>query len=228
MGMDPDASPFNAISPVVVALAVLIFGIELVLTMSGQGLAGGANGVGWRLDAIQSWAFYGPVLDYMIEIGGFSLRDTARFVTYPFVHGSFTHAIFVIVFVLALGKMVSETVSPRAVLIIFFGSAAFGALAYAALLNDQAPLFGGRTPSYGLIGAYTFVLWVRLGAVGGPQIQAFTLIAFLMGIHLVFSLLFGPRNDWIAEIAGFAFGFATTPLVAPGGFQQLLARLRDR
>ena len=226
--MQSEESAFNAISPVVVALAVAIFGIELILTVSARGILGGGEGVGWRLSAIEHFAFFGPVLDYMIEIGGFTLKDSARFVTYPFVHFGFIHALFVIVFVLALGKMVSETVSARAVLMVFFGSSAFGALAYAAILNDPSPLVGGRTPAYGLIGAYTFVLWARLGAVGGPQMQAFTLIGFLMGIQLIFSLLFGPRNDWIAEIAGFLFGFAITPLVAPGGMQHLLARLRDR
>lgn len=226
--MKNDENPFNAISPVVVALALGIFGVELVLMVADRGIIGGASGVGWRVEAIQSFAFFGPVLDFMIEIGGFTVKDTLRFVTYPFVHYGFLHAVFVIVFVLALGKMVSETVSSGAVCIIFFGSAAVGALTYAALLNDPSPLVGGRTPAYGLIGAYTFVLWARLGAVGAPQMQAFTLIGFLMGIQLTFGLLFGPRNDWLAEIAGFAFGFAVTPLVAPGGLQHLLARLRDR
>lgn len=228
MAMDPDASPFNAVAPAIVGLALLIFGIEVVLSASTRGLVGGADAVGWRVNAIQGWAFFGPVLDYMIEIGGFNIRDLARFVTYPLIHGSFTHAIFVIVFLLALGKMVSETLSPFAAIVIFFASGAFGALAYAALLNDTRPLFGGFPAVYGLIGAFTFVLWVRLGQAGAPQYRAFSLIGVLLGIQLVFGLLFETGNDWVAEVAGFAFGFAITPLVAPGGFAHLIARLRDR
>ncbi|MEO1238546.1 MAG: rhomboid family intramembrane serine protease [Pseudomonadota bacterium] len=226
--MQSDESAFNAISPVVVALALAIFAIELVLTVSARGILGGAEGVGWRIEAVQNFAFFGPVLDYMLEIGGLTVAGMIRFVTYPLIHGSFMHALFVIVFLLALGKMVSETVSPMAVIVIFFGAAAFGALAYAALTNDQRPLLGGFPAVYGLIGAFTFLLWVRLGAVGAPQYRAFSLIGVLLGIQLVFGLLFGAGNDWIAEVAGFAFGFAITPLLAPGGVQHLLARLRDR
>lgn len=226
--MQSDESAFNAISPVVVALALMIFGIELVLTVSARGILGGADGVGWRIAAVQNFAFFGPILDYMIEIGGLTLAGMIRFVTYTLVHGSFMHALFVIVFLLALGKMVAETVSPWAVIVIFFGAAAFGALAYAALTNDQRPLLGGFPAVYGLIGAFTFLLWVRLGAAGAPQYRAFSLIGVLLGIQLVFGLLFGAGNDWIAEVAGFAFGFAVTPLLAPGGVQHLLARLRDR
>ncbi|MEL7460537.1 MAG: rhomboid family intramembrane serine protease [Pseudomonadota bacterium] len=226
--MRSDESAFNAISPLVVALALAIFGAELVLTVAERGIIGGADGVGWRIQAVQTFAFFGPVLDYMIEIGGFTFAGLVRFLTYPLIHGSFMHALFVIVFLLALGKMVAETVSPLAVVVIFFGAAAFGALAYAALTNDQRPLLGGFPAVYGLIGAFTFLLWVRLGAAGAPQYRAFSLIGVLLGIQLVFGLLFGAGNDWIAEVAGFAFGFAITPLLAPGGIQHLLARLRDR
>lgn len=228
MEMDPDANPFNALSPVIVALALAIIGVEAALSMAERGMLGGAAGVGWRIDAIGQFAFFGPLLDHMMEIGGFSLADTARFVTYPFIHGSFMHALFVVVFLLALGKMVSEVVSPFAALAIFVGAGAFGALAYAALTNDTRPLLGGFPSVYGLIGAFTFLLWARLGAVGAPQYQAFSLIGVLLGIQLVFGLIFEVGNDWIAEVAGFFFGFAVTPLLAPGGFQHLLARLRDR
>lgn len=228
MSSDPDASPFNAVPAAVVALAAAIFFVELALAGAERGFWGGPGGVGWRAEAVQDYAFYGPVLDYMIEVGGFTLADTARFLTYSFVHAGFIHVLFVLVFLLALGKMVGETVSPFAVLVVFFGAAAFGALAYAALTNDTRPLIGGFPAVYGLIGAFTFLLWVRLGAVGAPQYQAFSLIGFLLGLQLFFGLVFGGTNDWVAEVAGFAFGFAVTPVVAPGGFRLLLARLRER
>jgi membrane associated rhomboid family serine protease len=228
MSQDPDASPFNAVPPVVVALAVAIFFVELALTGAARGFFGGADGVGWRLTAVQSYAFYGPVLDDMIEVSGFNFADTARFLTYSFVHAGFTHVLFVLVFVLALGKMVAETVSPLAAIVVFFGSAVVGALAYAALTNDPRPLIGGFPAVYGLIGAFTFLLWVRLGAVGAPQYRAFSLIGVLLGLQLLFGLIFGGTNDWVAEVAGFAFGFAVTPAVAPGGMRLLLARIRER
>lgn len=228
MSSDPDASPFNSVPSAIVVLALAIFLVELTLSGASRGFLGGAGGVGWRTEALERYAFFPDLLDYMIEIAGFTLADTARFATYSFVHVSFTHAVFVLVFLLALGKMVAETVSPFAAVVVFFGSAAFGALAYAALTNDSRPLIGGFPAVYGLIGAFTFLIWVRLGAAGAPQYRAFSLIGVLLGIQLLFGLIFGGTNDWIAEVAGFAFGFAITPIAAPDGFKLLLARLRDR
>lgn len=228
MGSDPDASPFNTLPPVVVALALAILGVEIALWAGGRGYLGGANAAGWRLDAVEKYGFFAVIVDRMIEIGRFPPSEVLRFVSYPFVHWGFTHALFVIVFLLALGKMVAETVSAGAVLAVFFGSAVFGALAFSALTNDNRALVGGFPAVYGLIGSFTFLLWVRLGAVGAPQYRAFSLIAVLMGIQLFFGLFFEVGLDWIAEIAGFFFGFVITPLVAPGGFQRLLERLRER
>jgi membrane associated rhomboid family serine protease len=58
--------------------------------------------------------------------------------------------------------------------------------------------------------------------------RAFTLIGFLMGIQLVFGLLFGGGLDWVADLAGFVAGFALSFVVAPGGVSQILARMRQR
>ena len=58
--------------------------------------------------------------------------------------------------------------------------------------------------------------------------RAFSLIGFLMGIQLVFGLLFGGTPVWIAELAGFAAGFGVCIVVMPGGFARLRDRLRDR
>jgi len=226
---DPDASPFNALPPVVVALALAIFGIELMFMLAKSGFLGTTRGgEDWRIMALQRFAFSGELFDWMRESGRWPLEHLARFVTYPFVHLGFTQMLFVVVFVLALGKLVGEVLSQVAVLVIFFASAIVGALAYAVLLDDPRPLAGGFPAAFGLIGGYTFILWVGYGAVGANQYRAFTLIGFLLGIQLVFGLFFTVGNDWVAEVAGFVTGFALSPLLVPGGFARLLARMRDR
>ena len=53
------------------------------------------------------------------------------------------HAAFVVVFILAIGKMVAEVFSPLAFVAIFWVSAVFGALAYVLLLDSPFPA-GGR------------------------------------------------------------------------------------
>ncbi len=186
MAHPDDQSPINPLPAVVVVLALLIFGIELVMQAGARGFVGGAEGVGWRLAAMREYGFSAPVLDWMIETGRWPLEHLKRFVTYPFIHVNFTHALMVLVFLLALGKMVGEVFGSIAVLVVFFLSAAIGAAAYGIILNNPIVVVGGYPAVYGLIGSYTFMLWVSLAGTGNTQLRAFTLIGFLMGLQLVF------------------------------------------
>jgi len=54
------------------------------------------------------------------------------------------------------------------------------------------------------------------------------LIGFLMGIQLVFGLLFGGNRDWVADLAGFVAGFGLSFVVSPGGWGRVVDRLRRR
>ena len=225
---DPDSSLVNPLPPVVVALALLVFGVEVILAGAGRGFFGGAGGVGWRQGAVENYAFFGQILDVMLARNSWPPEYVVRFVTYPFVHYGFSHALFVLVFLLALGKMVGEVMGTAAFLAVFFGSAIAGAAVYGLALDDPRPLTGGFPAVYGLIGAFTFILWVNLGRVGAPQYRAFTLIGVLLGIQLVFGLLFGVSNEWVAEVAGFVTGFGLSFVVSPGGWRRLREKLRQR
>ena len=219
---------FNALPPAVVALALAIFTVEVILSAGARGYLGGEGAIGWRVQAIRDFGFFSAIPAVMIETGNWAFDLWKRFFTYAFVHLSFTHTIFVIVFLLALGKLVGEVFGNLAVLTLFFACGVFGALIYAGLTGDDRPLVGGFPSVYGLIGAYTFFMWVGLGAAGENQYRAFSLIGFLMGIQLIFGVLFGSSNDWVAEIAGFALGFVLTPALAPGAFRRFLQRMRQR
>ena len=225
---DPDASPLNPLPPPVAALAFVIIGIELTLAAAARGFVGGVGGVGWRQTALERYAFFGDILDWMVATGSWPVEHLARVVTYPFVHLAFTHALFVVVFLLALGKLLAEAMGTAAFFAVFFGSAVVGALAYGLLLDDPRLLTGGFPAVYGLIGGYTWILWTSLGRVGAPQYRAFTLIGLLLAIQLVFGVLFGATNEWVAELAGFATGFALSFVVGPGGWRRALAALRRR
>lgn len=228
MPSDPDAAPINRLPAGVIVLALPMVVVELVLSAGIQGYLGGPGAVGWRLEAIRDWGFSGPLLAAMAEAGRWPAGELARIVTYPFVHLGFLHLVMALVFLLALGKMVGDVFGSLALVVLFFGSSVAGALVFAALGSDPVPLVGAYPGVYGLVGAFTFLLWVRLGAEGAPQIGAFTLIGVLLFIQLVFGLLFGTGQDWIAEVAGFAAGFALSVVLAPGGWARVLARLRRR
>jgi len=216
----------NPLPPVVAALFLFIMGIEAVFSLGARGLIGGPQAIGWRLEAIQDYSFSGEILRWMWETGRWPVEHLMRFVTYPFVHGSFTQSLFVGVFVLAMGKMVAEVFGGFAMLMVFVLSGIGGALGYGLLVNDPFPLIGGFPPVYGLIGAFTYMLWRSLSLVGANQSRAFSLIAFLMGAQLVFGLLFGLQNDWVADLAGFATGFGLSFFVAPGGWARMRGRMR--
>jgi membrane associated rhomboid family serine protease len=81
---------------------------------------------------------------------------------------------------------------------------------------------------YGLIGGYTYLMWLSLGARGEEQMRAFGFIAFLMGIQLFFAIFFRTGLDWIADLAGFVCGFGLSIVVIPGGFRRLIDKMRQR
>ena len=224
--IDPNANPVNPLPPVVLALFMIIIGIECVMVLGAEGLMGGPQAVGWRLETIQRFAFSGPVFDWMIENNRWPPEHLIRFFSYSFISTGFTHALFVGVILLAMGKVVGEAFGGLATLIMFLVSGAVGALAYAVFLDDPVPLIGGFPSVYGLIGGFTYLLWRKLSSVGARQERAFTLIAFLMAFQLLFGLLFGAQKDWVADLAGFATGFALSSVMVPGTLARWLRRLR--
>lgn len=227
MTPDPE-SPFNPLPPLVVALAVVVLGIEALFSLGARGIIGGPDAVGWRLAAIRDFGFVDQVFDWMLANGRFPPDQLVRFVTYPLIHISFTHAVFVVIFILAMGKMVSEVFGGLAFLTIFWASSVAGALVYGLVLNQDLPLIGGYPGVYGLIGGYTFLLWVSLIATGGPQYRAFALIGMLLGIQLLFAVFFEVGMDWVADLTGFVAGFALSFLLSPGGWTRVVEKLRRR
>lgn len=219
-------SPVNPLPSVVVALFLVMAGVELVLNLGSRGLIGGPEAVGWRIATIQRYAFSGEIFEWMWETGRWPPEHLLRFLSYSFVHASFSHGLFGFVILLAMGKIVAESLGNVAMLVIFVVSAIGGALAYAVLLEDTRPLLGAFPANYGLIGGFTYLLWLRLGQLGEQQVRAFSLIGMLLLVQLLFGVFFGGSNDWVADLAGFVTGFVLTTLLVPGSLAALLARIR--
>lgn len=221
-----DPSPFNSVPPVVVAIFLLIIGVELALTFGAAGYIGGREAVGWRNDMAFQYGLNGRAFDMMVEQGRYDFDNLKRLVTYLFLHGSMTHGVFAGIMVLALGKMVGEAFGTFATLVLFFVPAIVGAIAWGLVLNDPRWLIGAFPGVYGLIGGFTFALWTRLGEEGAPQARAFMLIGFLLGIQLVFGALFGWGTDWFADLVAFVCGFFLSFVVTPGGWSKVRAKIR--
>ncbi len=220
--------PVNPLPLTVVALVAAMAIVEGAFALGARGLIGGPGAVGWRAAAIQDFGFSNRAVGWMLENGVLRADYLMRFFTYPFVHASFTQMIFAAVLTLALGKFVGERMPQWAVLVLFFASAALGALVFALIVPDGPGLVGAFPGVYGLIGGFTCLLWLRLGEVGAPQYRAFSLIGLLLGLQLVFGLVFGSGLTWVADLGGFVCGFFVSFLLVPGGWARLRAKIRHR
>ena len=225
---DLNAPPLNPLPPVVWALALPVIATEIVISLGEHGFAGGTMGIGWRQDAVQRFAFSPDFLRRMYQADMWPADGLTRLVSYPLVHLTVTHTVFVVVFLLALGKFVGEVFRWWAVLVVVFGATVAAALVYAALPFVTARLVGGFPPVYGLIGAFTFILWTNLGQRGGDPWRAFSLIGGLLFVQLLFGVIFGGSTEWIADLAGFGAGFLLSFAVSPGGWARVMAKLRAR
>lgn len=229
-------NPVNPVPAVVWMLALPIIASETYFALGRLGFVAGGTGMGAaaRQLMVERTAF---APDFIIRawdrhsVGGAQLW---RLITYPFVHYSLTHALFVTVFLLALGNMVARAIRPWAVAALFAASAVGAGLVYALVAGllpqlTFEPLVGGYPAVYGLLGAFTFLLWTRLGQEHANQLRAFSLIGFMLGFQQIFGLLLGGSGkSWIAEVAGFAIGFLLSFVLVPGGPSRLRRAIRHR
>lgn len=232
---EANAAPINPLPWVVWALALPMIAVEAAANLAERGILGGPAGIGWRSEWVQRFGFPPDYLRWMWETGQFPLDGLVRLVSYPLVHVGASHAIFVVVILLALGKFVGEVFAWWAVLITYFGATAAGAVAYTLMPWAKAGLIGGYPGVYGLIGAYSFLLWVRATFGGENRLRAFRLIGFLLVLQVVIAVIGvvsygveqGTTWDFVADIGGFVAGFLLAFVVSPGGWARVRARLRD-
>ncbi len=227
MSSPETTSPVNPLPPVIVALFLLMMAIEVIFQLGARGLAGGPGAIGWRNSAIQTYGFNADLMAWMVQNGRYPQEHLMRLVSYIFVHGTFTHALFAGAMVLALGKFVGEVFSQWATLTLFIASAIGGAAAYGLTAGSGQPWLVGAFPGvYGLIGGFTYLMWLKLGQMGERQARAFSLIGVLLALQLVFGLLFGGNSQWLADVGGFIFGFVLSFFLSPGGWAKIRAKIR--
>jgi membrane associated rhomboid family serine protease len=226
-----DEAPINPLPKAVILLLCIVGGVELVLQLGERGLIGGPMAIGWRLEWARAFGFSDTVFDWMRTNQSLRIADLARLFTYSFIHGSLTHILFILVFILAIGKFVAEICGDIALLVIFMASAVIGALGYGLILDEGQLLIGGYPAVYGLLGAFTWVQFEIRREKGESGARAFQLIGAFMIIQLVYKFMYSGGNDWLAELFGFLTGFGLAIVFVPGGWfrvVQQFSRLRRR
>ncbi len=219
---------FNSVPEVIVVLVAVIFGIELAFQLGGQGVIGGPAAVGWRIKAIEGYTISPLVLEWMVDRQDFRLDLSRRLVTYAFVHVSLVHAVFACGMLLALGKFVGDVWNRFSLLLVLLVATVAGALVHGMTAEPQQPLVGAYPAIYGLIGAFTYLVWLRIEQEGGNRLAAFRMIGMLLGMQLLFGLIFGSTPHFVADVAGFAAGLMVSPLLGPGGWARFIDRMRQR
>jgi rhomboid protease GluP len=219
-------NPFNALPPVVWLLAVALVAIEAAFQLGAAGVAGGAQGVGWRIDAVGALGLPAVIPNWMIANGYFPLQHLARFLTFPLVHTGALHVVFVVLFVLTLGKALVPRLGQAGFLALFLISGAVGGLVWALVYPAGGWMVGGYAGSFGLVGAFTLAMWQDAAGNRQAQLRAFGLIGVLLLARAAFGVLGGFGTDWVADVVGFFVGAGLAPLLA-GGWRRLFAGLRQ-
>lgn len=224
-----NAAPVNPLPPLVWLLILAVLGVEAALSLAGWGLIGGAQGVGWRIAAIQDYAFSSAIQQTMLENRHYVPRLLMRYLTYSFVAGNPMAALFVAVLIAALGKTVAERMAPAAFVVLVLGVPAVAALIF-GLLTAADPLgwlIGGMPMVFALVGAFTWLKWRDAAGDVQKQRRAFSMIGLLLAARLGFGLMAEAGPGWIAELVAFALGFGLSALVlGPGSWARTRARIR--
>ncbi|MEM8659217.1 MAG: rhomboid family intramembrane serine protease, partial [Pseudomonadota bacterium] len=112
---DHDASPINPVPPVVWLLAGLLILPEVIFQAGARGFAGGPEGVGWRNEALQDFAFFDAVFEQMRSTGVWPVEGLWRFVSYAFIHQNALHTLIAVVLLLAMGNYTARLFHPAAI-----------------------------------------------------------------------------------------------------------------
>ncbi len=224
---DPNsnASPVNPVPPVIVILALAIALVEVVLQLAAAGFIGGPEGVGWRVEVMRSVGFFDGIFEFMLQTDTYDLNTLGRLISYPLVHYSFMHAAFAVVMILAIGKFVAETFHAVSVIILVVVCTISGSVVYGVYGDSNQPLIGAYPIVYGLLGAYTWMLWLTAGATGESRLMAFRLIGFLLALQMIYRIIVpllyshdvDLGYDWVADLTGFIVGFSLSFILAPDG-----------
>ncbi len=213
--------PINPLPPLIAVLACAIVGIELLFQLGHYRIVGGASAFGWRINALQDWAFQGSLLEYAYQTGRLGTEAAVRIFTYPFVNESFHPAFFGSVLLLALGTAVSKVYPGWAVVLVLVLSTVTGAVVFTIAEGGDRLLTGDFPAVYGLLGLYTWSLWINAEPGTSERWQAFRLVGLLTTLQLLALAIYGRGSNLLGELSCFVLGFVVAFVVGPGSRERL-------
>jgi rhomboid protease GluP len=188
------------------ALVLLIVGIELVLQAADLGMVGDQS---LRLRVYVAGAFWSSLFHGQQPL--FSLQPVTMFITHALLHGGILHLAMNMAILLGLGRLVSDRYGERTVLPLFLLSAIAGGATFALLNVSDIPMVGASGAVFGFLGVWTAWDWHRHRAYGVSTRPVVMRGVGLLLINVVFFFGLGGMVAWEAHLggylAGLGFGF---------------------
>jgi rhomboid protease GluP len=224
MDKDLNAAPMNPLPGLVWAALLAMAGIEAVLWLASAGLIGGAQGIGWRLQMIQRFAFSAELQEWMLETRRAPVQHLWRYLSFSFLHGQPAQAALSLVLLAAMGKFVGERLGPLRLALLMAVPPVLGAAVFGLFVGSDPMgwLFGALPMIFGLIGAFTFLRW-QAAVTPLEARKAFALVVVLMVARLAMGLMVELGHGWIADLAAFGAGFVLTMMMQRRFWKRLRA-----
>jgi membrane associated rhomboid family serine protease len=202
---------------VIWAFAAAFVAIEAALSASDAGYLPR----GWRFAAYQAFAFFDLWFEAFLSGQNVPASFYWSFVTHAFLHGGLAHLTMNTVVFLALGAHMCRAVGETATLILFFLTAAAGALAFGLIADTGrafVPMVGCSGALFGYLGAVKRWEWRYVREHGLPTRRFWSTITALVLINVVLSVGVGFGGGgvaWEAHFGGFVAGWFAAGALTP-------------
>lgn len=193
-----------------IGLAALCSGIELVLTLSDAGLIVPARLRALAYDYAGFWP--GLLRDWRPN---YPAQPYAMFFTYGFLHGGPAHLLVNMVTLWSLGRAVVTRVGARGFALLYSGSILGGAAGFALLAPDLRPMVGASGALFGLVGgilAWAYVDRYTFREGLWPVVRA---VLLLVGLNAVLWWAMDGQLAWETHLGGFVAGWVLALLIDP-------------
>jgi membrane associated rhomboid family serine protease len=184
-----------------VALVLLMAGIELVLTLADRGILADPT---LRARVYAAGAFWAGLLD-----GGrplFPLQPYTMFVTHALLHGGLLHLALNMAVLLGLGRFAADRYGPGVILPVFLVTAVAGGLAFGLISEGAYPMVGASGAVFGFLGVWIASDWVRLRTLGLSVQPVVRRVAGLAVANVLLTVLLAGMLAWEAHLGGFLAG----------------------
>ncbi|WP_285673176.1 rhomboid family intramembrane serine protease [Paralimibaculum aggregatum] len=168
-----------------------------------------------REAAYVRFGFWDPVFEHARQGYGFPLELLWTPVTHAFLHGGWLHLAMNGAAFLGLGHLISQSVGIRALLWIFLGTAAGGALAYGLLADFRGPMVGASGVVFGFLGVVTAWQERYLRRRGLDRSPIWGRILGLIAINALLDFGMGGMLAWQAHLGGFVAGWIIAQRIRP-------------